>query len=279
LTQIATPAVGQEYLMNTPRSVQTTHDYQSPFSMIQTPPIHPSPQSSPRGSDWVGIILPSTFSDYNEWISTNVGDGLGNAKRDSRQVADPTTAPDKVFHTETRLKDGRPAVLIDPGSVGNLGGSAWARSVATTAISHGRKPDQKRRDCPLNVSGVGNGSQMCTHNCTLPVAFKRTDGTHSRGTFQVPVVDNSDLPGLLGLQSMRDRDAILDMKTLQLHFAGPGDYNLTQHLPPGTETFQCEIAPSGHLVLPCCEYKGVDREEAGRLDTGPQLALTATHSE
>ena len=103
--------------------------------------------------------------------------------------------------------------------------------------------------------------------------MRRIDGTHSRGTFQIPVVNNSTLPGLLGLQPLRDRNAILDMKTLRLHFCGPGDYDLLPALPPGTESYQCELAPSGHLVLPCSEYAGVDREEAGSLDTGADIAL------
>ena len=103
--------------------------------------------------------------------------------------------------------------------------------------------------------------------------MRRIDGTHSWCTFQIPVVNDSTLPGLLGLQSLRDRNAILDMKTLRLHFCGPGDYDLLPALPPGTESYQCELAPSGHLVLPCGEYTGVDREEAGNLDTGADIAL------
>ena len=163
--------------------------------------------------------------------------------------------------------------------MGNLAGDKWAREVSAMAITNKRRPEQVRRDRPLTVSGVGTGTQKCTHNVKLPIAMCRTDGTHSSGSFQVPVVPNSELPGLLGLQSMRDRVAILDMNKLQLHFCGPGDYDLVRHLPPGTETFQCEIAPSGHLVIPCCEYEGVDREARGSLDTGPAIALAATTSD
>ena len=61
---------------------------------------------------------------------------------------------------------------------------------------------------------------------------------------------------------MRDRNAILDMQTLRLHFCGPGEYDLLSVLPPDTESFQCELAPSGHIVLPCGEYAGADQEEA-----------------
>ena len=65
---------------------------------------------------------------------------------------------------------------------------------------------------------------------------------------------------------MRDRNAILDMKTLRLHFCGPREYDLSP----------CELAPSGHLVLPCSEYAGVDKEEAGSLDTGADMPFSPT---
>lgn len=112
----------------------------------------------------------------------------------------------------------------------------------------------------------------------LPIAMAKIDGSHSCGTFTLPTVGKSNLPGLLGLNAMRDRNAILDMNTLQMHFAGQGKYDLPNALPPGTESYQLEIAPSGHLVLPCCEYAAVDKEQSGRLDTGPALALVATSS-
>ena len=75
------------------------------------------------------------------------------------------------------------------------------------------------------------------------------------GQFHTPTANNSDLPGLLGLRTLRHNRAVLDFNTLQLHFCGPGNYDLHTGLPPNTESFQCEIAPSGHIVLPCCEYE------------------------
>ena len=51
----------------------------------------------------------------------------------------------QTFHTETRLADGRPSVLIDPGSLGNLTGDQWAREAAKTALETGgptRKPQE-----------------------------------------------------------------------------------------------------------------------------------------
>ena len=39
-----------------------------------------------------------------------------------------------------------------------------------------------------------------------------------------------------------------------LCFMGPGDYELDTAMPPGTDSFQLETAPSGHSVLPRFEY-------------------------
>ena len=69
-----------------------------------------------------------------------------------------------------------------------------------------------------------------------------------------PTISGSEIPGLLGLSSLRKNRGILDCNTMQLHFCGPGDYDLQKVLPPGSDSFALELAPSGHLVLPCCEF-------------------------
>ena len=160
----------------------------------------------------------------------------------------------KVFHVQTRLPDGRPSLIVDPGSVGNLCGDAWAKSVAEAAHRHGHNPSYTKRNRPLRVQGVGNGAQSCTYDCTLPIALKQKDKSVSIGKLVIPSVSGSDLPGLLGLSALTKNRGVLDFNTMELHFCGPGDYDLKKALPPGTDTFQLELAPSGHMVLPCCEF-------------------------
>ena len=85
--------------------------------------------------------------------------------------------------------------------------------------------------------------------------MRKDEGQHAvRGNLKTPAVANSDLPGLLGFNALRANKAVLDFSTLRMHFCGPGDLEVERTLPPGSETFQLEVAPSGHLVLPCCEY-------------------------
>ena len=45
------------------------------------------------------------------------------------------------------------------------------------------------------------------------------------------------------------------MINLRLHMCGPDDVQMV--LPPGTKSYQLEISPSGHLVLPCSNFEGI----------------------
>ena len=141
------------------------------------------------------------------------------------------------YPIQTSLSDGRPSIIIDPGSVGNLCGDKWAREVALMAKQNGHKPSYEKRPRPLQVCGVGNGSQECHYDCVLPVAVRPGSQNQANiGNLQVPAVSNSDLPGLLGLTALRKNRAILDFNTLRLYFCGPGDYDFDKETPPGTDT-------------------------------------------
>ena len=109
--------------------------------------------------------------------------------------------------------------------------------------------------------------------------MQRADGTYSHGTFEAPTVADSNLPALLGLRALRQRRCVIDLNTLKLHVCGPADYDLTQALPPGRDTYQGVLAPSGHLMLKSGEFRGLDRSEDGNLDIGPNLALPVMKNE
>ena len=202
---------------------------------------------TPRGEERPTYFpwWPTTFADAADLQGKEIGSDAG------MQLS---------FHTETRLADGRIGLLVDPGSVGNLAGDEWMQGLAKEAFSSGRKPSETRRPRPLQVSGVGAGAQECTHNCVIPTACVGADGKADEGTFTAPTVKGSQLPGLLGLHSLEQCRAILDMHKGKLHFCGPGDYDLEQHLPPGTKTYDLAKAPSGHLLLPCNLYDKADQQ-------------------
>ena len=96
---------------------------------------------------------------------------------------------------------------------------------------------------------------------TLPIAVQDIDGTCSTGTLDIPTIDGSNLPGLLGLNSLTKRRAVIDCVTRKMYFMGPGDHNLEEAMPSGTQVFQLETAPSGHLVLPITKYAEFDAQQ------------------
>ena len=143
--------------------------------------------------------------------------------------------------------------------------------MAVEAAKHGYEPKYDKRARPLHVSGVGHGSQQAPYDCTLPVAFRQKGDDEATGSgatighVKIPTVNNSDLPGLLGLDALRRNRAVVDFSTLEVFFLGPGDHQLAKAMPPGTERFQAELAPSGHMVLPCCEFGSVSSNAAPSL--------------
>ena len=89
----------------------------------------------------------------------------------------------------------------------------------------------------------------------MPIAVPRSDNTHTLETFTAPIVPDSPVPGLLGLESMTTKRTIIDAAKNQLITLGPGDYSI--QLPPGSEVYQCKRSPSGHLVLPVSSFNRV----------------------
>ena len=78
----------------------------------------------------------------------------------------------------------------------------------------------------------------------------------------------------MGLKALTKQNAILDMRTQRLHFLPDSEWELTPSLPEGTRTFQIEKAPSGHLILPCCEYPDESRDPWG--PTPPSTSASTT---
>ena len=132
------------------------------------------------------------------------------------------------YLTTVRGEDGQLGLLVDPGSYGNLAGSGWVEGVASA---------REQRAAPLRVGGVGRGSQNCREDVRIPLAIPRSDGSVKGGTYTAPVIEGSNAPALLGLKSLTQHRAVLDLVSNQLHLLGPGEsrFELTE----GTETFSC----------------------------------------
>ena len=99
---------------------------------------------------------------------------------------------------------------------------------------------------------------------TLPIGLREKSGKDStRGTITLPAIQGSAAPGLLGLTALQMNRAVIDFSKKELNLLGPAPYDLEKTLPPGTDCYPLLTAPSGHLVLPCCEYSGKSQGEEG----------------
>ena len=98
--------------------------------------------------------------------------------------------------------------------------------------------------------------KKCVWQGTVPIAV---EGEYPSGfgvnvqSFECPIVEGDggeDLPALLGLKSMSEKNAILEMTPGKesLIFPGPGGYEIK--LAPGYTKIPLQRAPSGHLCIP-----------------------------
>ena len=182
-------------------------------------------------------------------------------------------AVQRAYLQSTELASGKPGLLVDIGSIGNLTGDVWARTVSKACGRLGWKPTVTERTRPLRVHGVGTQPSEARHDITLPIGIQKDDGESLLGNVKMPVVPESGIPGLLGITSLRIKRALIDLNDNKMYFVGPGDYNLAAALPPGTECFQCETSPSGHLLLPCTNYESTPSKK------DPSLTLLASKTE
>ena len=152
------------------------------------------------------------------------------------------------FHARVRLPGMiREGMLVDCGAIDNLAGDQWVKRVESQGVSHGHGTVWKSIPA-LSVEGVGSRESQITQQAICPV--KVSPGPPS--AFTTNVVSNSELPGLLGLRSLFEDKALIDVFNKKLVYVGQGGYKIV--LSPGSKTMNLENAASGHLLLPCTEW-------------------------
>jgi hypothetical protein len=112
---------------------------------------------------------------------------------------------------------------------------------------------------PLSIEGVGQSANEAKTCFVAPVALPNGD----RGTFSAPMVRDSDLPALWGLASMSSIGALIDTRNRRLFLPGPGGYKIV--LSPGSVTHNLEQTMTGHLLLPCTDWRKAKASQSSEL--------------
>ena len=230
------------------------------------------------GSTSINGVRPVDFFKLAKMYKQKMTQSYGNAQ--------PTVPGEKASghndaHQATRLLNGCPALLIDTGSRGNLVGDEWVQHAAAYCKQFSETVEEHRRTEALNVVGVGNGSQQCNWDTKVPICLRRSNDPSSpaTGKFTSPTIRASPLPALWGNHSLMQSRALIDLFKMKLHLQGPGGSNID--LSSGTVSVDLVLSPSGHLMVPCCEFQQLaqlqdDNRMGGvHLDTATDLALAS----
>jgi hypothetical protein len=161
------------------------------------------------------------------------------------------------FHSNVRLKD-KESLLIDIGAVGNLCGSEWAQRVGAEGKAAGQGATWSKLDRSIELEGVGQNSSHSADTCVLPIKLENGD----QGEFRTLVVEGP-LPALLGLEALTRHRALICTQTRRLILLGSGGYKLS--LSPGSKVLSLYQAPTGHLMLPCCEWSSKAKSDGKHL--------------
>ena len=189
--------------------------------------------------------------------------------------------PQGYYHARTALSSGKLALLIDIGAWTSVGGAQRGKELAAKALKAGYKPKQKKMDRPLEIQGVGHGTQKGNFKATLPIAVTTETGESVMYDYEVPLIEKSSptdtgdqLPLILGLKSMKNKNAVLELQDGKetLTFPGPGRY--TVNWSPGTVRIPMEAAMSGHLMVGCTNYDKLPRQRGGVEATTDTLHAT-----
>jgi hypothetical protein len=166
------------------------------------------------------------------------------------------------YHANVRLKHGE-ALLVDTGAPKNMCGDAWVRRAAEAAQPAGfgvtLQPLEKR----MQVDGVGQSPSTCINSAIVPIALQGGEIAY----YKANVINDSEVPALLGLESLEARRSVIDLVSGTLIELGPGPFQL--NLPAGSKLRKLYKSPTGHLMLPCTEW------DNAKPNTGKQLVFPA----
>ena len=149
---------------------------------------------------------------------------------------------------------------MDTGAVFNLTGDSWLHRM------EGHVPENLPIQCeelpePQGVMGVGKHASTATHVAAVPVGMA-DQGIEPDENFRykATAITNSDVPALLGLQSMMASNCILDLRPGKMHMYTAEDADALEircatkkeHL---VGRLKMALAQSGHLMLPCSQFQ------------------------
>jgi hypothetical protein len=185
------------------------------------------------------------------------------------------------YHESSRLAQGE-ALLVDPGAADNLTGDQWTHRQSALAVAAGMPATSWEPMREITIEGLGHTPDVARFRTTTSIAIPPGG---IGGTYEAATVNNSMVPALLGLRSLTEKRAVLDMVNDRLILAGPGGFEMRLSL--GSRVLKLTRAKSGHLMLPVSAWASLTadntrhraalkRNSSGVISAEPQLHFPAT---
>ena len=170
-------------------------------------------------------------------------------------------------------------MIVDPGAWISMFGKTIARALTRSCVAAGYKPEQNKLDNRIGIAGVGDGANCIQYNFDGPIAIPSEDGTSRMFNLSAGIVEEpgEELPGLLGMDVLRSRRAIMDIGNKRLIFPGEGEIEI--RLPPGSFVTPLIEAPSGHMVMIIDACKHLEQQSGGVHAPTQPLKLPVTHGQ
>ena len=149
--------------------------------------------------------------------------------------------------------------MVAIGAVFNLTGDTWLNRM------EGHVPQDlpihyERLEEPQGVMGVGDTPSSATHVAGVPLGMADQGIPPSdKFRYKATVISNSDVPALLGLQSMMSSTCILDLRPGKMHMYTMEDPEAMEikYVPEKAckvGRLKMERATSGHIMIPCSQF-------------------------
>ena len=178
---------------------------------------------------------------------------------------DSENEPEGTYHAE-QLGAHEVAILPDTGAHDNLCGDAWAQKLAQMCIAAGVQAEQRLLQHPKQVRGVGAGPTEATYEVELATGTMDTEGNNIMSTYVAPCLPQSSVPGLMGIKSLKVKDALIRCRTGEMWFLGQGGVEIRTS--PGTKHFQMKESPGGHWMLPVSTFLAGGKTQPPRQSQG-----------
>ena len=143
-------------------------------------------------------------------------------------------------HAKVKLASGK-ALLVDTRAVEHFAGDQIMFRMSELSAF-------QKLDAPLAIDGVGKAPSGCTQHGTVPIVL--SDGIPA--LYKAPMINNSSVSALLGLNTMSNLRVLLDLAHNQYIMVGQGGFEL--EFSPGSEVLYSVRAPTGHLMFSASEW-------------------------